>query len=333
MKTILLFLIAFSSIIFSWNNHWEQTNSPYGGRGAIIDMAINSKGYIFAGYGLDLGVFRSTDNGKSWEECNNGLANYLSKSIHSITINSKDCILIETKVGLYRSTDDGEQWNWVRNVPGSPNFDPLTSNSRGDFFGVGHIFGAAHHSIYRSTDNGDTWIDITNGLPLDNNFGGIAVNSKDDIIIGLSNKGIFKSTNNGDIWININNGFAGYDSTSLQIDAIGINSKDQIFVGARYNSSGERAVVLKSANNGSIWTSSKLSTLGDHVITFAFNSKDIVFLGATNGAYRSIDGGENWTELNNNGISKVYKEKYPVFGIVINLSDDIFAGNQKGVLN
>ncbi len=326
MKTTLLFLFAFSCSIFAWNNHWEQTNSPYGGRGAITDVAINSKGYIFAGYAFDLGIFRSTDNGVSWEECNNGLTG-LSKNIHTITINSKDCILLETKAGLYRSTDDGEHWIRIINASAGP----LTSNSRGDFFGAGHIFGAAHSSIYRSTDNGDTWMDITNGLIIDNNLGAMSVNSKDDIFVSVHRKGIFMSTNNGDSWTNINNGLAGYDSSSLLIYAIGFNSEDQIFLGVHYS---YHSTVFKSTNNGSSWTSSSsgIDTLDGAILSIAFNSKDVIFLGGSPGTYRSTDGGENWTELNNYQISKVYEyEDYPVPNIVIDSNDDIFAGNQWGV--
>ena len=165
---------------------------------------------------------------------NNGMS--ADRSIHSLVINSNDCILAETRSGIFRSTDDGEHWIWLGNVPGSSSFELLTSNSLGDFFGTSHIFGAAHHSIYRSTDNGDTWIDITTSLPLDNNFGAMAINSKDDIFIGIHYKGIFMSTNNGDSWTNIKNGLAGYDSTSLQIDAFGINSENNIFIGVRSTS-------------------------------------------------------------------------------------------------
>ena len=47
MKTTLLLLIVFTGTIFSQQNFWEQTNGPYGG--VISALAMNSKGYIFAG--------------------------------------------------------------------------------------------------------------------------------------------------------------------------------------------------------------------------------------------------------------------------------------------
>ena len=79
--------------------------------------------------------------------------------------------------------------------------------------------------------------------------------------------------------------------------------------------------LLKSTNNVSSWTSSNISTKNGRIIFITFYSKDIIFLGTLIGVYRSIDGGENWTEINSSNVSS----------IVINSNHDIFAGNQQGV--
>ena len=54
---------------------WEQTNGPYGGN--IIAFAILN-GNLFTGV-LGGGVYRSTNNGDTWMQVNNGLStdNYL----------------------------------------------------------------------------------------------------------------------------------------------------------------------------------------------------------------------------------------------------------------
>ena len=131
MNTTILLLFALSFTAISQQNFWEQTNGPYGG--VINVQAINSKGYIFEGTvssgNLSAGVFKSTDNGKSWEEINNGLGDLFPKNIYSIVINSNDIILIKTNGGFFNSTDDGEHWTKLNNPPDWQYFELLSHTS------------------------------------------------------------------------------------------------------------------------------------------------------------------------------------------------------------
>ncbi len=332
MKKILLFVLTFYGICFSQQDFWEQTNGPYGGN--IWAQAINSKGYIFEGVrgiesALGIGIIRSTNNGENWELINNGLDDNKSKRIYSIIINLNDCILAETEGGLYRSTDDGE--NWIKlNSP--TNLKPLNSNSFGYFFGM------SSQRIYRSTDNGETWIEADNGLPINspNNYiESLAVNSKDDIYVGIDYVGIYMSTDNGDNWTNINNGLANYDSSSFRIDEIVVNSDDEIFVGAGFNyfsgivthtlrkpTYSIIPVIFKSTNNGESWTASNVSYNQDYIYSMAFNSSNMIFLSTKNGTYRSTDGGNSWDALQIGGETS---------NIVINSYNEILAGTYIGV--
>ena len=77
---------------------WEQTSGP--GGGTVWSLAINSTGHIFAGTEFD-GAFRSTDNGDTWTEINNGLTNL---GVLSFAINSTDHIFTGTLgSGVFRS--------------------------------------------------------------------------------------------------------------------------------------------------------------------------------------------------------------------------------------
>jgi hypothetical protein len=63
-------------------------------------MAINSSGHIFAGT-YRSGVFRSTDNGDSWTEVNNGLTNM---TVLSLVVNAGGHIFAGTDGGgIFRS--------------------------------------------------------------------------------------------------------------------------------------------------------------------------------------------------------------------------------------
>ena len=175
MKKTILFLIAFSFISFSQQNFWKRTNGPYGGD--INSLAINSKGFIFAGtVGGGLGAFRSTDSGAFWQGINNGLNTQYANNVTSLVINSNDCILAGTYEGTFKSTDDGENWVNVNDT-----LYPLAANSIGYFFarsGPSNLGASSGKSVYRSTDNGISWTEINNGLPDPVGFTFMAINQK-----------------------------------------------------------------------------------------------------------------------------------------------------------
>ena len=177
-----------------------------------------------------------------------------------------------------------------------------------------------------------------NGLPINspNNYiESLAVNSKDDIYVGIDYVGIYMSTDNGDNWSNINNGLANYDSSSFRIDEIAVNSDDEIFVGAGYNYFSSNSsqtlqkptysiipVIFKSTNNGESWTASNVSYNQDYIYSLAFNSSGMIFLSTQHATYRSTDGGNGWNDLKIGGETS---------NIVVNSNDEILAGTSIGV--
>ena len=55
--------------IASDNSGWTQTNGPYGG--TITALHATPEGVLFAG--IEIGIFRSADSGKTWTPANEGL--------------------------------------------------------------------------------------------------------------------------------------------------------------------------------------------------------------------------------------------------------------------
>jgi photosystem II stability/assembly factor-like uncharacterized protein len=75
----------------------------------IWSLAKNKQGHIFASV-IDLGMFRSEDNGHSWHEINVGFGNNLIRSAWDILITDDIIYIAAYNRGFYQSTNNGETW-------------------------------------------------------------------------------------------------------------------------------------------------------------------------------------------------------------------------------
>ena len=92
MKNIITLLLVFSTISFS-QDFWEPTNGPYGGNIFTVVFDPNVPNVIYAG-GKG-GVFKSTDNGASWNKLGDFLrGSKLATSIVDLLIPSSKDMLI-----------------------------------------------------------------------------------------------------------------------------------------------------------------------------------------------------------------------------------------------
>lgn len=130
----------------------------------IMTMAINSKGYIFAGSG-PYGVFRSMDNGINWVEKNPMMMDSLATNI---VVNSKDIVYANTQSGIYSSTNNGDSWTALSGSLSETTYLGLDANQ--------YLYaGTKTGSIYRTISSTMTGVSIDQsseikGYRLDNNY-------------------------------------------------------------------------------------------------------------------------------------------------------------------
>ncbi len=295
-----LFLLL-SNLSFS-QNFWQPTGAIEGGK--VVKVAVAPNGSIFAGgeYG---GVFRSTDNGATWEQTNNGLEDL---EIRAIKSGPDGKIFVGTFHDLYRSTDNGDHWELADNDYCN---DISVSSS-------GIIYAARGDSkqVSKSTDNGNSWMTINNGIDTTSiDYVQYTVNG---ILIAVDPyKGIFKSTNGGATWSPSDSGYTiGDGPTSLISDSSG-----NILL-STYS-----AGLYESTDDGSSWSKINGDIPSTYILDVSLNPSGYIFVTTFTDLYKSVNNGTNWTQLNNGTVSNGFE------CITIDNSDNIVVGtNYYGVV-
>jgi photosystem II stability/assembly factor-like uncharacterized protein len=287
LKSFLTFLFVslLTNSVTNAQNTWEDYTPTYPG-----SIAISPNDDIFIGYGgaysllmenPGAGVFRSTNNGSSWQLINLGLT---STHIVGLHCTSNGILIAGTHFDkVFRSTDNGSTWS---QVPVTARLSWFTS--KGDT-----IFGSDGfwcRGVFRSTNGGASWTAVNTGLVTCVN--GITISSSGNIFAATGTSGVYRSTDWGESWIPTNSGI-----TSLNCSPIVSTVSGSIFVGTHGDG------IFRSTNEGQTWTRSNSGLPGLFVTYLASNSVGHIFAGIfPGGIYRSTNNGISWHQLNSNVI-------------------------------
>ena len=283
----------------------------------VLSFAANASGDIFAGTYFGNGVFRSTDDGDSWNEKNNGLiatevrtiaAQGPIPRIHSPNINAADFIFAGTYGrGMFRSTDSGQNWDQIRN--GLLRFMKALSLSASSAHKVssyenvtiratnpsGHIFAGTYFggSVFRSTDNGDSWTPVKNGLDC-GNIWSLVIIPVGTMFVGTAGcgTGVYHSTDNGDSWTLANIGL-----TSTDVAALAVNGSNYHVFAGTHSIMGKGGGMFRSTDNGDTWTGQNGGFTARDVNSVVINPIGHIFAGAAGGVFRSMNDADQWSDV------------------------------------
>jgi photosystem II stability/assembly factor-like uncharacterized protein len=145
-----------------------------------------TRGTVFIG--CDKGLFRSTNNGKTWKLVQTG--GWAMKMVES------DGVLLATsQVGIIRSSDGGENWDAVISEGG---VGIAVENIKGGFAAITYNTTSETRRVRTSYDGGKTWQPIDAGLPASLSIASI-VQVGDNFFCGHPS-GIFRSSDKGKTW-------------------------------------------------------------------------------------------------------------------------------------
>lgn len=161
------------------------------------------------------------------------------------------------------------------------------------------IAGTFFGGLYKSKDAANTWFNVADNLFQGTYISAIAFNphNPDEIYVGTEQKGILKTQDAGQHWQAVN---AGLNTLSIRSIVVNPANANEVYASSFYSG------LFKSINGGKTWTqiakNLKADFFGD--IEINPNLPTMLLLQAwpdfdQNALYKSVDDGENWSQLSN----------------------------------
>jgi hypothetical protein len=168
------------------------------------------------------GVYRSADDGRSWEPSNTGVkAEFLperypefGQCVHKVARDpvDPDRLYMQNHGGVYRSDDNGATWSEIgEHLPADFGFAVAVHPRRG---GVAYVFPVVdggdryppNHRcrVYRTQDAGASWTELAAGLPDEPHYG---VTLRDALRTDDADPaGVYFGNRNGEVWASSDEG-------------------------------------------------------------------------------------------------------------------------------
>lgn len=301
---IFLFILTVFATTHSFSQ-WVQCSDGIGANHNITSV-ISAGGHLFAGSATG-GVYRSTDNGGSWQASNTGLNNIFISSLYF----SNNIIFAGTfGGGVFISVDSGSSWSAASGGLSNLYINCFYFSGNNIYTGTSDTLGNSG-GVFASTNYGTNW-----------SFAGLSglsvralIASGNFLLAGTgyngTSGGIFRTSNGGANWIISNYGLPGFGLEVNHLSSIGAN----IYAGTGTG-------VYLSINNGGSWESISLQLSNVRVLSIAqFNSN--LFAGTPNGVYVTTNYGVNWNLRNQGFVSGIYVRKLLTAGI------NLYAGTKE----
>ena len=275
-------------------NEWGQVGQVPESDDDIISF---SEYLLIAG---DKGIFRSVNNGVTWNSANSGLNATTINTVYSN--NSKLRIYTGSSNfdGFYTSTSGAyEKPDWQPMETGGPEW--LTKPTIYDITGDDTtLFAAKKSGIYKSSDYGESWEEISD---CGSNICWNIFKDGSHLYASQNSGKWLKSEDNGENW------------TPREIDAI--NSR--IFGFEKlgpYLFAGANDGIFRSMDDGDTWEEVETGFENKSFISFA-KHQNVLFAANHWEVYQSKDSGSTWTKVENGlpseGVSTFFSEKNQLF--------------------
>ncbi|MFQ5499108.1 MAG: WD40/YVTN/BNR-like repeat-containing protein [Candidatus Zixiibacteriota bacterium] len=279
--------------------------TPIGPEGGWVDCIVfhpANPDTMYTGGDFFGGLYRSVDGGETWSR----VESFGYENVWTILIDPSPPYAIyvgnmfEDSLGIRKSNDGGNSWTTILKYPdvASIAFDPTNSATiyaAGGFWEnyQEYVHGAG---VWKSYDGGNSWSDIGAGVIDTLNVQSVVVfpSNPQAVLVGTYHfpipgpKGLYASLDGGLTWSPA--GLQDKDVWKLAIAP----TADSIVFAACWDS------LYRSLDYGATWSAMSINATFFFDVRFAPSDNNIVYASAIpEGIFRSADGGETWTEVNN----------------------------------
>ncbi len=260
------------------------------GTGLVVDPVTPAT--VYAAIGIH-GVYKSMDGGVRWSAVNEGLPSG-GAGIMAIDPQAPATVYVTAGSGVYRSTDGGG--HWIAASEGLAGYgvqalsiDPQTP---------GVLYAGTSCGVYKSVDGGAQW-SLTGAGP--GSVLALAIDPQtpatlyaggfDDVV---EETRVYKSTDGGDHWSA--SSIIPFPSSLVAL-AIDPQSPETLYAAVPLELSGRTVGTFRSVDSGETWD---LVFIGPLTTALAVDPQvpTTLFAATLDGAWRSTDGGDNWSAVN-----------------------------------
>nr|NQU90161.1 carboxypeptidase regulatory-like domain-containing protein [Bacteroidota bacterium] len=258
------------------------------------------------------GVYKSMDAGATWSYTTTGANNFACRRLVINPANGQEIIGGFLSMAVFKSMDGGSTWVSSNTGIGAMMLNDIAVNPANPQQMIVAFEAQNSGGCYYSIDGGSSWI-LAETLPA-TRYSAVAIDVN-GVLYAWSNgpstvaqEGLYKSTDGGATWVNKGPNIGPVFETEIWDIEVSNEPPDFIIIsGNNFGNNGWKGVLYKSNDGGDTWDNVFISQLDYdsfqqasipdippyNIAYAAFSSQD-----GPGGFMKSIDGGNNWAEIN-----------------------------------
>ena len=277
--------------------------------------------------GFGDGIYRSTDEGKSWKNMGLKKSEHLSKII--VHPENSDVLMVAAQGplwssggerGFYLSHDGGatwertlgdDEWTGVTDIvidPRDPNVVYAATWQRHRTIAA-YMGGGPKSGLHKSLDGGKTWKELSNGVPKGNKGKiGLAISPQNpDVLyaaieLDRTKGGVFRSANRGASWQKMSDAVSGATGPHYYQELYASpHAFDRLYL------MDVRIQVSDDGGKNFRRLAEEDKHSDNHAIAFRADDPDYLLVGTDAGIYESFDLAQNWRFIDNLPLTQYYK--------------------------